>query len=90
MPQTDSLPFAKGATFGPIPVLHELGYTLKMTEGTQRRLAAIVSADVVGYRSHSIRQTRFAQPFDEAIEITWILVGQDLSAMFQRVIWIYP
>ena len=31
-----------------IPDSHRLGYTLPMSEGTQRKLAAIVSADVVG------------------------------------------
>ena len=32
-----------------ISILFRLGYTHHMSEGTQRRLAAIVSADVVGY-----------------------------------------
>jgi hypothetical protein len=35
----------------PIPATHRLRQTSSMSERTQRRLAAIVSADVVGHRS---------------------------------------
>ena len=43
------MPQAKGVAIKPILVPPGLGYTQAMSEGTQRRLAAIVSADVVGY-----------------------------------------